>query len=176
MAWLASVLGGSGEAAAAGGAAGGAGAAGAGLGSTLGSIGSGIGAGAQSALGTFGTGALPAGIAGPTVPASGLLGGLSGQAGLGTAGGLGGSGLMGGAGSLLGQYLNTRAGGFPGLASTALGAGGQPGLGSMGLDSMLSSFPTLQAAVKALKGAPEDARPKGLLSGGIASGLLSGHH
>lgn len=135
MAWL--LAGGGGAAGAGAGTTAGAGAAaGAGAGAgTLSSLGSGISSGASSALGGFGH-YLPAGTAGPTAPASGFLGGLSGQAGLGS-----GPGVAQNFGATLGQLANQRlsnmlgggggggGGGYPGLMSTSMGQGqGQMGL------------------------------------------------
>lgn len=172
---LSSALGGGGGAAAGGAAGTGAGAAGAASGAGLGAGVSGalsqLGAQASQlgsqALGTFGN-SLPAGVQGPINPASGLLGGLSGQAGLGTGAGLGGS-VGSGIGALLGQYLNTRAGGFPGLASTSMGLGG-----GGGLQEMLSGLPQLQSAVRVAQGSQDQRHPMGILSRGLFSGLLSG--
>lgn len=173
---LASLGGSAGGTAGAGAAAGGAAtagtaagaAAGTGLGATLSQLGSTAANFGSQALGTFGN-YLPAGVQGPTLPASGLLGGLSGQAGLGTGAGLGGS-VGSGLGAMLGQYLNTRAGGFPGLASTSLGMGGQGG----GLQEMLQGMPQLQAAVRKAPGSQDQRHPMGILSRGLFSGLLSG--
>ena len=139
-----------------------------GLGATLSQLGSAAANFGSQALGTFGN-YLPEGVQGPVLPASGFLGGLSGQAGLGASAGLGGS-VGSGLGSVLGQYLNARAGGFPGLASTSLGMGGQ----GEGLLEMLQGMPQLQAAVRKAPGSQDQRHPMGILSRGLFSGFFSG--
>lgn len=84
---------------------------------------------------------------------------------------VGGSGVSGLAGSLFGDYLNQKAGGFPGLMSTGLSG---EGLTGGGLDAVLQRFPQLRSAVRVLTGPTAASNNSGILSGGPISGLLSG--
>ena len=91
-------------------------------------------------FGSFGH-SVPAGQEGPSMPAGGLLGGIS---GLGNGSSTGVGGFLGGQlGDAIRARLASHGGGFPALASTSLGqnmaSGNGFGLAGMGLGSLLGS-------------------------------------